>query len=189
MILSYVYINSENVEREDKRRIQKSASRALLDETLCRLSIVERDVEQDNYGRPFIASRGDVDFNLSHSGDMVVCALSVGEGRVGVDVEKNDISLPERHREHFAKRYFSPSEGVDASNVVRAWTEKEAYLKYLGVGLTVDLKSVCPRDDENIRLEHLRIGEYFVTVCLGKDVPLEVIRPVTQETESPTEEE
>lgn len=88
-------------------------------------------------GKPaFVGS--EVHFNLSHSGDRVVCALSPME--VGCDVEiKSDNAL------QIAKRFFTKSEyevisAIDNSEQInqlftKVWTLKESVLKTSGVGL------------------------------------------------------
>ncbi len=75
-------------------------------------------------------------FNLSHSGDYVVCALSGRE--VGADLQIHRSANPER----LAERYFSPAE-VDAFRQAgdreafffRLWARKEAYGKLTGKGI------------------------------------------------------
>jgi 4'-phosphopantetheinyl transferase len=81
-----------------------------------------------------------LEFNLSHSGEWVLVALS-DVGAVGVDVE-----CIEHHRDlpAIAERVFSPREleilrRRDKQGAVdffyRTWTCKEAWIKTLGIGL------------------------------------------------------
>jgi phosphopantetheinyl transferase len=79
--------------------------------------------------------------SLSHSGDIVVCA--VAESAVGVDVE---VASP-RDIEAVAERYFTPAEnrwlaGADPQRFRMLWVLKEAYLKALGVGISGGLESL-----------------------------------------------
>lgn len=171
MILSYTYITADELNRREARERQSEASREMLFAMLADAGIPEREIARDEKGRPYLVGRRDVDFNISHSENIAVCVLSVGEGRVGVDVERSK-PLNEAHLARFARRFFAPDEGVDASTVISAWTEKEAYLKYLGVGIATDLKSVRPKDDDGVRLEHLTVDGYSVTVCLDKNATL-----------------
>lgn len=76
-------------------------------------------------------------FNLSHSGDYVVCA--VGDGEVGTDIQK---WVPGKER--MAERFFAPAEwkllqelsGPQRTEVFyRLWSRKEAYGKYTGQGI------------------------------------------------------
>ena len=87
-------------------------------------------------------------FNLSHSGALVVCALS--EQPVGVDVQE-----PCVYREALARRFFSAAEqeALSASDdrdrdFGRIWCRKEAYLKALGTGLRTSLASFSALGEE-----------------------------------------
>lgn len=108
-------------------------------------------------GRPSLsgaAARAGVHFNLSHSGDVVVYAISRAE-RIGIDVERVK-QFP--GMQPIAERFFSPAERQQLATVppdalplafYRCWTRKEAYLKAMGLGLAappgdVDV-SVSPR--------------------------------------------
>jgi 4'-phosphopantetheinyl transferase len=81
-----------------------------------------------------------LDFNLSHSGELALVAVTQGM-KVGVDVER---LRPGRNPLRVADRFFSPAE-VDAlaavdeqerpSEFLRYWTAKEALAKGLGLGL------------------------------------------------------
>lgn len=182
MILSYIYIEGiEKATRREARQMQSDAARKLLKNMLVYCGISESSVERDDNGRPYLSGCRDIDFNFSHSGNIAVCALSVGEGRVGVDVENSELCISEDHRERFVKRYLKPKN--DINDLAEAWTAREAYLKYLGTGLSGGISSVDPGLDSNIRIECLRIEKYCVSVCLEKDRELKVIYPLCQEKE------
>jgi 4'-phosphopantetheinyl transferase len=85
-------------------------------------------------------------FNLSHSGDLALIAVAAG-GRLGVDVER---FAPERDIGPVAVRFFSARERASLASLAPSlrrrafyacWTRKEAYLKALGRGLAMPLKS------------------------------------------------
>lgn len=90
-------------------------------------------------------------FNLSHSGDVVVLAVSPTE--VGVDVESmREVANAER----LARRFFSPAEhkivhGLKVADrghaFLRIWTQKEAYLKATGLGVGMPLREVETESD------------------------------------------
>lgn len=76
-------------------------------------------------------------FNLSHSGDYVVCGVSNGE--VGVDIQKW-VSYKERTAERFfAKEEWELLQEKDETErtelFYRLWSRKEAYGKYTGQGI------------------------------------------------------
>ena len=78
-----------------------------------------------------------VEFSISHSKDIVVCAIS--DAPVGIDIEKiRDVNL------NVAKRLFTPDEqeyvfqndNFSKQRFFEIWTKKEAYVKRLGLGIT-----------------------------------------------------
>jgi len=85
-----------------------------------------------------------LEFNLSHTEGMILCAVTAG-CPIGVDVEdsfRTAECLP------LARRFFHPTETALLENLpadqlllafYRLWTLKEAYLKALGAGLTGSL--------------------------------------------------
>jgi len=99
----------------------------------------------NDYGKPVLADHS-LEFNLSHSGDFALLAVS-RHGRVGVDVERirQDMEF-----EDLARRFFSQQEYSDLMDLpqeqrkaafFRCWTLKEAYIKAHGLGLSLPLDS------------------------------------------------
>lgn len=93
------------------------------------------------HGKPGLAQAhgGELRFNLSHSGELALCAVSRRE--LGVDIEQLR-ALPDAGA--LARRFFSADEtaALEAlpaterlSAFFRCWTRKEAYLKAVGAGL------------------------------------------------------
>ncbi len=98
--------------------------------------------KSDANGKPYLVDFPDFHFSLSHSGDIVVCAVSTVP--VGVDLE-----LPRPVRSGIAARWFSPEEQCfltqNPSAFFDLWMAKEAVLKEIGCGISGGLKqvSVC----------------------------------------------
>jgi 4'-phosphopantetheinyl transferase len=99
-------------------------------------------LRMDSFGRPSMEGCR-LDFNLSHSGDYVVCAVAA-QGRVGIDVEQlreiqlgdfQDILAPSA-----CKRIRSATSRQQA--FFREWTRLEAVLKADGRGLQAAAKAV-----------------------------------------------
>lgn len=95
-------------------------------------------IETSIKGKPFFVT-GPIKFNLSHSGDYVMCVLSDEE--VGCDVENHNANA-----ENIAKRFFSLDEfeyirasGGKDEAFTRLWTLKESVLKAFGTGLAYPL--------------------------------------------------
>lgn len=84
--------------------------------------------------------------SISHCNGHAFCALSHGSARVGADIERIRPRAPE-----FAEDYFAASElallraapaATHDTLVTLIWSAKEAVLKALRLGLTVDTRSV-----------------------------------------------
>ncbi|ADL51915.1 4'-phosphopantetheinyl transferase family protein [Clostridium cellulovorans] len=97
----------------------------------------------NEYGKPLIRVLDNVQFNVSHSGDWIVCAI--GDSEVGIDVEK--IS---KFDYDIVKRFFSNIEAEAFLEVpeenrkelfYELWTSKESYIKAVGKGLSIPLNS------------------------------------------------
>ena len=95
-------------------------------------------------GKPFLEGGG-LSFNLSHSGQLALVAVTAEE--VGVDVEKARRldSLMQIAERHFSDREFGALRALSREDrelaFYRCWTRKEAYIKALGEGLSLALDS------------------------------------------------
>jgi len=119
-------------------------------------------------------------FNLSHSGGLVACLVTLGVD-VGVDVESTQRNLD---MTRLADRFFSPEEANDVRALTGAerlerffayWTLKEAYLKARGRGLSIPLRQVSFR-----LAQDATIGVHFDTTLEDRedDWQFEVLRPL-----------
>jgi 4'-phosphopantetheinyl transferase len=97
-------------------------------------------------GKPYLrdVENNGVQFNLSHSEDCAVYAVTLG-CELGIDVERIK-DLPDM--DSVARRFFSPAEVADlrvvpselrAQAFYNCWTRKEAYIKAVGSGLSLAL--------------------------------------------------
>ena len=98
------------------------------------------------HGKPELPKKYGLHFNLSHSGEYAVCAIS--DHNIGTDIQ-----IHQGERESLAKRFFHPEELEvlnKAADPVRCfydlWCLKESYIKYTGRGLGAGLNrfSVVP---------------------------------------------
>jgi phosphopantetheine--protein transferase-like protein len=105
------------------------------------------DFEVNEHGKPSLAGESfDLDFNLSHSGDWLACAVTAGTP-VGVDLE---LCNPDRVSLKVARRFFRGEEATvlesysgaqQADRFYDFWTLKEAAVKARGEALAPGLVS------------------------------------------------
>lgn len=138
-------------------------------------------IELGPYGKPRLRMASPLEFNVSHAGQWVVCALA--PTAVGIDIERvREIDL------RIAERFFQPAEyaalmahapGQRAACFFRLWTAKEAYVKALGLGLRRDFASfgVAPLDDPSMPVQHLAltypafVEHYQLALCTAAAPP------------------
>jgi 4'-phosphopantetheinyl transferase len=110
-------------------------------------------------GKPALADEtNDLRFNLSHSGDVILCAVTRQE-EVGVDVEciGTGLASGDIARQFFAgeevQALFELPPDLQLTGFFRCWTRKEAFIKARGEGLSLALKSfaVSLRPEEQAR--------------------------------------
>ena len=113
----------------------------------------------NEFGKPFLPDH-EIEFNLSHSGDYALIAVTRGRS-VGVDIEqiRMDVEI-----ENLASRYFSTGEVSELMGLpphgrvvgfFNCWTRKEAYVKARGLGLSLPLDgfdvSLAPNEPSVLR--------------------------------------
>ncbi len=99
------------------------------------------DITFSDYGRPSLA--GGPEFNISHSGSLVMCALTT-ERKVGIDIEEvKDIDLDD-FRSIWRQDEWDQINTADGSLIpfFTFWTKKEAIIKADGKGLSIPLQSI-----------------------------------------------
>ena len=131
---------------------------------------VEIKFEKNRYGKPFIQElrrkkggriNRDAFFSLSHSGDILICAVS--HCNIGADCQVVNIRDIKTCRK-IAGRFFSPRENLVLDQLpdddytdkfFELWTKKEAYVKYTGRGLSEGLDTFSVFDVENVRFDRV----------------------------------
>lgn len=138
--------------RSDKVRREKWLGEWLLRSVLWRVFLLSPEdytLEKAEGGKPYLVGLAEqVCFNLSHSGEYVVCAFSDRE--TGVDIERIG-----RERMNVARRFFHREEiraleeaGAEERKELffKYWSVKESFLKYKGTGLSCPLSSFAVSD-------------------------------------------
>jgi 4'-phosphopantetheinyl transferase len=144
----------------------------------------------NEYGKPYCEFLDDFHFNVSHSGDWVVCTID--KNPIGIDIEKiSTIDLD------ISKNFFSDKEHEDLmlSNdpfdyFFTLWSLKESYIKFIGKGLSHPLNSFSMKllnnnkiyiESYNQILENIYFKQYMIddgykmAVCsLNPNMPKEL---------------
>jgi 4'-phosphopantetheinyl transferase len=107
------------------------------------------DLEGIRYGqylKPFFDNG--VQFNISHSGEYVVCIMST-VAKVGIDIEKVQRVTVDDFKPYFLEPEYNEIISADdpCSKFFEYWTRKEAVVKADGMGLKMPLDSFCVQDD------------------------------------------
>lgn len=144
--LWYNCMSNQRKKEADNIKNKSKRISSIVSDHLCRKAVSgfsnmpENEIvfSKNKYGKPF-ANGTNAHFSVSHSGDLVICAVS--EKEIGTDIEKKrEIRLDA------AKRFATESEidyiGNSTDSFFEIWTLKEAYFKCIGTGLGADIKTV-----------------------------------------------
>ncbi len=149
----------DTVKKAARFKFSAGAQRQIVGELMVRAVLGEKFglqnsqiiFEFSNNGKPKLKENENIHFNISHSGNWVVCAFS--NLQVGVDVEKIRKVNFEIARRFFSDeevfRLFSLPENLQTEYFFDLWTLKESYLKAVGTGLTKPLKSFTVKENDN----------------------------------------
>lgn len=161
--------------RKTEDRNRSIAGRLLLQKAITSLNISEDaicTIEWDQLKKPFIHAIYPLQFNISHSGQCVVCALTTG--KVGVDIEKMDCHVDIND---FADVFSNKElDSIDAFSspyrqFYKLWTLKESVLKAKGTGFLTfpievqTLENPVQIDGERFFTHHDFINDYSLSVA------------------------
>lgn len=142
-------ISNQRDRRIDNFYFEKDRIRCLYAEILLRYALSEFGIENDSIliecdinGKPTLTNAKNIFFNLSHSGDWIVCALSSSE--VGIDVEEiKDNQIMDISRNCLTDLEYSQlcdcEQCEQLSKFYSFWTLKESYVKNIGLGMEKSL--------------------------------------------------
>jgi 4'-phosphopantetheinyl transferase len=101
------------------------------------------------YGRPYLS--GGPDFNISHSGDIVVCACTE-QGKAGIDIEKVSYVDLDVFQQMFTRREWDDIKNAPEQQLrfYHYWTLKESVIKADGRGFSVPLQELVIDDGKAI---------------------------------------
>lgn len=120
------------------------AGKLLVSEVFRNLGIADvpfSGLEYNTHKRPYFNTG--VDFNISHSGNRVVCCGTV-QGLVGIDIEQAKVINLGDYPDYFTQNEWEyiHSHADKFEGFYKVWTRKEAVLKAIGTGFHTPLNSV-----------------------------------------------
>ena len=149
-------------------------------------------IDLDDNGKPCL--RGDLNlcFNISHSGDYVVCVID--KNPIGIDIEKigsADFSVAKRvfNKDEYDRIFEDESQKNDM--FFQYWTLKESYSKYTGKGLRLPFSSInfsvnddsiimkSNYDDEVYFFSKKYMGNYWISVCAKEKMIIDCVEQFT----------
>ena len=157
--------------RIERYRFEKDKIRCLVAELLVRYALFR---QYDLYGSDIVFGCGDsgkpfltgseIRFNISHSGEWVVCA--VGDSDMGIDVEEIKAIDFRSVYQRFSEREVQFLDSIEdkALPFYRIWTLKESYVKYNGFGLRCPFESFAVIIDENEKTTLVKEGRCDNTI-------------------------
>ncbi|MCF6767457.1 4'-phosphopantetheinyl transferase superfamily protein [Thiotrichales bacterium 19S11-10] len=173
--------------KSNKRQKEHNLSQMLRYDILSKYLGIDKKklkFQKGDNNRPFILNDQGIDFNISHSRQWLVIAIT-DQGKIGIDIET--IS-PKRSFLAIAKQFFSAIEVDFLSSLSEAdcqyyfyliWTLKEARLKATGEGISNQLKEtnfvieknkIKPVQQVGFHYFSFKINnENILSVCLEKD--------------------
>jgi len=132
------------------------------------LGIKNTDIlfEKNEYGKPHFKDYPELYFNISHTRNAV--CVSILDKPTGIDIERiriADIRIAERFFASNELKYIIASPKPNEC-FYEVWTKKEAYIKYLGKGLSVPLNSFDVfNEDFECDIITTKLHDYIISIC------------------------
>ncbi|MCR5583854.1 MAG: 4'-phosphopantetheinyl transferase superfamily protein [Lachnospiraceae bacterium] len=141
------------------------------------LSPFDERIAYSTYGKPYLPDHPDVHFNVSHSGNYVVCAFA--DKTVGIDIEEIHDIKPSLVKYALNKQEFTMYDNLPESERLNFffenWTGKEAFLKHIAKGLSVRPSEIYAKYEEKINALNFYnwhdIPGYVITLCSAMEKP------------------
>ena len=193
------FISNEKRERMKRLLNLCDINRTLIGDLLIR-SLVCQKYKMNNeeikfiyneYGKPFVQNFSDFHFNISHSGEWVVCATA--NSNVGIDIERvSDIEALKLANEFFSEEEFYDLSNMNSDEQINyffdLWTLKESHIKMIGKGLYIPLNSFSVKKESRTLISYTNIPQNFyfrqynidpnykISACATRDeLPNEII--------------
>lgn len=172
IVFSYLLecVAPEKKERILKMHRKQDAENSLIGEILAKsaikkifgIPIAKQEFSLGEHGKPYLKDFPNIHFNISHSGEYVVCCVS--DKPIGIDIQKIGKYNPGVAKKVCNEKELKEiEESVDkAAEFTKLWAQKEAVLKRDGTGFAnKDVKNCL--DGEKTEVE--KIGDYYLSVA------------------------
>ena len=123
-------------------------------------------IHKGEYGKPYYDNN--FYYNISHSKNFL--CIATDENEIGIDIEES-----RSVNSNLSKRILAKDEDVIDEDILNNWVIKEAYSKYLGLGLNVDFRDISTSDimgHENVT--NLSTNDYVCFVVSKKPSDIKV---------------
>ena len=172
----------------DKDKKLSSGVYLLLKKMLDEENIEDPIIKTEDDGKPYIINHDNIYFNMSHAGRMAACAISDSE--IGIDIEKIDPLIDMKIAQTFF--YNSEYENIKKSDsrvdeFFKYWVLKESYMKYTGLGFTLDLdnfeilvdgddikvknqRDELKEDEDKVKFSYFDLNKYKLSICSEYEV-------------------
>lgn len=129
-------------------------------------------------GKPYFPEKNMPFFNLSHSGNIVGCAIHPKE--IGLDIQKLVTPRPSLIRRVCTDEELALVENSEAPSMefCRIWSQKESAVKLTGEGITSHFRDVLTIHPD-ICARSFSLGDATVELFSGSAIPAKVISATT----------
>ncbi|WP_178989435.1 4'-phosphopantetheinyl transferase family protein [Winogradskyella schleiferi] len=130
----------------------------LLSSTYLKTEAIDIEFDYEQYGKPKFKQITNLNFNVSHSGDIAIIGF-VYDHSIGVDIEKikDDFNTFEIATNFFSKKEIEALQKTPKLQqhlaFYRCWTRKEAFIKAKGNGLSFPLDTFSVTLDSDLKAE------------------------------------
>lgn len=128
--------------------------------------------------KPYCENVSSIYFNISRTSGMA--AIAISDSEIGIDIEKKltlNIPIP-LHMFHDDEHVYLAQAKNDQQKLIRfyeLWTQKEAYSKYLGKGLSLRTDSYSVRSASIQSMLYTGIKNNYVFSICSQQSPLDII--------------
>lgn len=181
------FVSKQRREAIARFRMQKDKVRSLCCGLLLHFALEEEGITESRTweiakadgGKPYFKDHPEICFNMSHSGDYVVVAVS--DMPIGVDIQKKEKLVKGMEKQICPERLdaiLSMNDEEKETYILNAFSLKEAYMKYTGRGLGLSFQNIQIDEKSEIisqeggkvpafysKIDGIELSDYRLFVC------------------------